>query len=170
MVALDTWLWQPALLPASSAHPCRQTGKHRYTACAVQWACCTSHDFPCCQLVKAGFYAPVDQQCKHRLASGITVRRRGRCQVCRVREAVCFPTCRTERYIEDTDRFPGWKGELPSPVKDDQEGAHAPKAGNDSQAPAALTMGVGVDGKVGMHPCHVLPQHGAQCSCMLVSG
>ena len=66
--------------------------------------------------------------------------------------SLCRAVCRTERYIEDTDRFPGWKGELPSPLKDSQEGAQAAKAANDSQAPAALTMGVGSDGKVDIHP------------------
>ena len=77
---------------------------------------------------------------------------------------------RTERYIEDTDRFPGWKGELPSPLKDSQEAAQPAKAANDSQAPVPLTMGVGSDGKVGVHPsawCQKLPQHGTCCGCAL---
>ena len=46
---------------------------------------------------------------------------------------------KSERYIEDTDRFPGWKGELPVPIQDFR---------NESAAPAGLTIGVGADGKV----------------------
>ena len=46
---------------------------------------------------------------------------------------------KSERYIEDTDRFPGWKGELPVPIQDYR---------NESAAPTALTIGVGADGKV----------------------
>ena len=47
-----------------------------------------------------------------------------------------------ERYIEDTDRFPGWKGELPVPIQDFKNGSDA------GAAPASLTIGVGANGKV----------------------
>lgn len=44
------------------------------------------------------------------------------------------------RYIEDTDHFPGWKGELPTePV------VHKAL----SQHPTGETVGYGEDGKVG---------------------
>lgn len=45
-----------------------------------------------------------------------------------------------ERYIEDTDRFPGWKGELPSAIDE------ATKAL--SQIPTGKTVGYGENGKV----------------------
>ncbi|BDA51130.1 probable prolyl 4-hydroxylase 7 [Coccomyxa sp. Obi] len=48
----------------------------------------------------------------------------------------------SERYIEDTDRFPGWKGELPVPLMDFQ-GANK----SDASAPPMLTIGVGANGK-----------------------
>jgi hypothetical protein len=54
---------------------------------------------------------------------------------------------RTERYIEDTDRFPGWKGELPVPIQD-----FLNANSSSGQAPAALTIGVGADGKVPGRP------------------
>ena len=57
---------------------------------------------------------------------------------------------RSERYIEDTDRFPGWKGELPVPIQDFRNGSDA------GEAPASLTIGVGANGKV----AH------SQCSCI----
>ena len=47
-----------------------------------------------------------------------------------------------ERYIEDTDRFPGWKGELPVPIQDFKNASDA------GAAPASLTIGVGANGKV----------------------
>ncbi len=54
--------------------------------------------------------------------------------------------CRSERYIEDTDRFPGWKGELPVPLIDVQ-GANK----SDASAPPMLTIGLGANGKVRSH-------------------
>lgn len=45
-------------------------------------------------------------------------------------------------YIEDTDRFPGWKGELPNK-------AHKPNAVD--QAPTGDTVGFGELGKVSIH-------------------
>lgn len=30
-------------------------------------------------------------------------------------------TCELDRYIEDTDRFPGWKGELPRAMEESLE-------------------------------------------------
>ena len=50
---------------------------------------------------------------------------------------------RSERYIEDTDRFPGWKGELPVPIMDFKE-----NNSTDASAPPLLTIGLGADGKV----------------------
>lgn len=52
---------------------------------------------------------------------------------------------KAERYIEDTDRFPGWKGELPVPIQDFRNGSDA------GAAPASLTIGVGADGKVHLY-------------------
>lgn len=46
-----------------------------------------------------------------------------------------------ERYIEDTDRFPGWKGELPSDTV-----AKASEAL--SQTATGKTIGFGENGKV----------------------
>lgn len=46
-----------------------------------------------------------------------------------------------ERYIEDTDRFPGWKGELPSTVIDEATRAL-------SQQPTGKEVGYGENGKV----------------------
>ncbi|EIE19822.1 hypothetical protein COCSUDRAFT_25518 [Coccomyxa subellipsoidea C-169] len=48
----------------------------------------------------------------------------------------------SERYIEDTDRFPGWKGELPVPIMDFKESNDS-----DPSAPPLLTIGLGADGK-----------------------
>lgn len=53
-----------------------------------------------------------------------------------------FHESRSDRYIEDTDRFPGWKGELPVPIQDFKNTSDA------GGAPASLTIGVGADGKV----------------------
>ena len=53
---------------------------------------------------------------------------------------------RSDRYIEDTDRFPGWKGELPVPIQDFRNKTDA------GEAPAALTIGVGANGKVAIPP------------------
>ena len=50
-----------------------------------------------------------------------------------------------ERYIEDTDRFPGWKGELPSLIDE------ATKAL--SQKPTGKTIGYGENGKVALWDC-----------------
>ena len=46
-----------------------------------------------------------------------------------------------ERYIEDTDRFPGWKGELPGNVIDEATKAL-------SQHPTGKTVGYGENGQV----------------------
>ena len=51
-------------------------------------------------------------------------------------------TGENERYIEDTDRFPGWKGELPSNMVDEATKAL-------SQHPTGKTVGYGENGKVG---------------------
>lgn len=71
--------------------------------------------------------------------------------------------CRSERYIEDTDRFPGWKGELPVPLMDFQ-GANK----SDASAPPMLTIGVGANGKVRCHG-HDLSSHAsAHAACIRV--
>ncbi len=73
---------------------------------------------------------------------------------------------KSERYIEDTDRFPGWKGELPVPILDFKNGSDA------GAAPASLTIGVGANGKVRMIPPYQkVADHAWQCphACMLSS-
>lgn len=54
--------------------------------------------------------------------------------------ACCFLLVSLE-YIEDTDRFPGWKGELPNKVG---------KPDAMDQAPTGNTVGFGELGKVGL--------------------
>ena len=55
---------------------------------------------------------------------------------------------RSERYIEDIDRFPGWKGELPVPILDFEDSNNT-----DASASPFLTIGFGADGKVLSHLC-----------------
>lgn len=70
-----------------------------------------------------------------------------------------------ERYIEDTDRFPGWKGELPSDTVDRSSLALSQKA-------TGKTVGFGENGKVrfgGAFPIIApLSFHSSRPSCLLV--
>ena len=77
-------------------------------------------------------------------------------------------TGENERYIEDTDRFPGWKGELPSNVVDEATKAL-------SQHPTGKTVGYGENGKVGTMISSYIPVsyaagiHTVQASMLMFS-
>ena len=58
---------------------------------------------------------------------------------------LCGPSVRASRYVEDTDRFPGWKGALPMP------GEKPAAAGKDaalSQDAKGVTLALGDAGSV----------------------
>ena len=75
-----------------------------------------------------------------------------------VRERICFAlaiiqiwilvAASEERYIEDTDRFPGWKGELPGNNPGQPQALSQDKTG--------VTVGYGENGVVRLSPQELL--------------